>query len=162
MKRRIFTIIILFVAGLRLCTGAVQASYAFPWPGVLPDRPILYKIKVFRNKLILKMLSRPVSRIEFELLMADKTLYAAKLLLEKGKTALAKETALKGENYMSMLVSEYSKVANVPLRLEEKIDQAYPAHQDLIARLGENYKDVDYFSKTNYTLIQKIRNDRKK
>lgn len=134
------------------------ANYALPWPGILPDNEILYKIKVVRNKLIARMIYSDIKRIEFYLLMADKTLYASKLLQDKGKTDLAYETALKGENYMSMLVSEYVKIKTVPEYIDNKINNAYPAHQELIKELG--FKDVDYFSKTNYELIQKIRNEK--
>lgn len=145
-----------------------KLEYLFPWPGILPDQPFLYKIKVLRNKVISRMFIRGVSRVEFNLLMADKTLYAARLLMDKKRFDLAKETAVKGENYFSVLVSEYAKVVNdVPDELNVHIDRAYTAHQLLIAGFlhdapdsdKRTFIDVDYFSKTNYELIQKIRQD---
>ncbi len=137
-------------------------DYQFPWPGILPDRTFLYKLKVFRNKIITKIIYSSVKRIEFDLLMADKTLYASKLLLDKGKSELAKETALKGENYFSILVSDYgavlTKKQKVPDNLNQKITRAYEAQQRLITYLTdkappddkETYRQVDYFSKSNY------------
>lgn len=154
--------------------GAVSlVEYQLPWPGILPDHP-LYKAKVLRNKVIAKMIITPVKRVEFDLLMADKTLYAATLLLDKGNSELAKETALKGENYFSLLVSDYgtvlAKKIQMPLRLNEKIDNAYNAHQLLIANLKDKashddkiiYDQIDYFSKTNYQMIVEIRKNNNK
>lgn len=135
--------------------------YQFAWPGILPDHP-LYKLKTVRNKIIYKIIYSPVKRVEFDLLMADKTLYASKLLLDQGKSQWAKETALKGENYFSMLVSDYrivvAKKQILPRSLHQKIDKAYFAHQQVIKYLTENasikdketYRQVDYFSKSNY------------
>lgn len=149
---------------------AAESAYQFAWPGILPDHP-LYKVKVFRNKVIAKMLITPVKRVEFDLLMADKTLYAAKLLMDKQKFALAKDTALKGENYFSTLVSDYAKVSKeVPKDLNDRIDLAFEAHQVLIRHFIEvardedkqSYKDIDYFSKINYQMIVEIRKNNSK
>jgi len=107
--------------------------------------------------------------MEFDLLMADKTLYAAQLLFYKGEFELAKDTALKGENYFSLLVSEYAKAPTMPsLDFDTRIDRAYVAHQELLTHLieaasdkdKEVYGQVDYFSKTNYELLKKIRSER--
>ena len=147
-------------------TYANNAEYQFPWPGILPDQVFLYKLKVLRNKVIQKILYSNVSRVEFDLLMADKTLYAAKLLMEKGNLPLARETAFKGENYFSTLVSDYAKVSKeVPKDLNDRIDRAFEAHQILILHFIEvareedkqSYKDIDYFSKINYQMILEIR-----
>lgn len=146
----------------------VQAGYTLSWPGMLPDHP-LYIIKVARNKLIEKMIYSPMKRIEFDLLMADKTLYASRLLMDKGEQKLAAETALKGENFMSILVSDYRTAKGsallVPKELDQKITEAYVAHQELIAYLivhaqdpyKEVYKQVDYFSKTNFSTLEGLR-----
>lgn len=144
--------------------------YVLPWPGILPDRKVLYAIKVVRNRLIARMLSDDVKRVEFYLLMSDKTLYASRLLADKGEFALAKETALKGENFFSMLVSVYARVApRIPQSLDDRIDRSYAAHQSLLESLassvpesdGGTFRDVDYFSKTNYRLIEGMRTVRK-
>ncbi len=149
-----------------------RIDYQFPWPGILPDHP-LYKLKVARNKLIYKIIYNPMKRVEFDLLMADKTLYASKLLLEKGQGELAKETALKGENYFSVLVSDYgtvlAKKQKLPFNLYQKIDKAYQAHQQLIKYLRENateedkatYDQVDYFSKSNYQSFLELQKQKK-
>lgn len=166
--KRLIIILIISVCLVAFLTPVVFAqkppvtAYQFPWPGILPDRTFLYKLKVLRNKIIANIIYSPVKRVEFDLLMADKTLYASKFLLDKGKSALAKETALKGENYFSILVSDYGSVLakkqKVPDLLNQKIIQAYDAQQELIKYLidkapledKEIYSQVDYFSKLNY------------
>lgn len=144
-------------------------TYQFPWPGILPDHP-LYKLKVLRNKIIAKIIYSPMKRVEFDLLMADKTLYASKLLMDQGKWELAKETALKGENYFSILVADYARVKQrnevIPGQLRARIDQAYEAHQQLIDYLVQKapeadkktYQDIDFFSDENYRVLQNIDN----
>ncbi|MEK7587591.1 MAG: hypothetical protein AAB457_02125 [Patescibacteria group bacterium] len=147
-------------------TPSVMA-YQFPWPGILPDHP-LYKLKVLRNKIIAKIIYSPVKRVEFDLLMADKTLYASKLLLDKGQGDLAKETALKGENYFSILVTDYARAKGknqvIPGQLRARIVRAYEAHQQLIDYLGQKapeadkktYRDIDFFSDENYRVLQNL------
>ncbi|GEM_PF-1458137 len=142
-------------------------AYQFPWPGILPDHP-LYKLKVLRNKIISKIIYSPVKLIEFDLLMADKTLYASKLLLDKGKGDLAKETALKGQNYFSILVSDYARAKQksevIPGQLRARIAGAYEAHQQLIRYLGQKaavadkktYRDIDFFSDENFRVLQNL------
>lgn len=144
-------------------------AYQFPWPGILPDHP-LYKLKVLRNKIIAKIIYSPVKRVEFDLLMADKTLYASKLLLDKGEGDLAKETALKGENYFSVLVADYARAKQkkevMPGQLRAHIARAYEAHQHLIDYLGQKapkadkktYRDIDFFSDENYRVLQNLDN----
>lgn len=184
MKLTTYTLLIIFLmlSGIYWCAIQFRTSvstfvpgqgnektYNYPWPGILPDQKVLYKLKVLRNKVISKIIYSDVKRVEFDLLMADKTLYSAKLLMEKGNTELAKDTALKGENYFSILVSDYNNVSRqIPVWLDGKIDLAYLAHQILIQELFDKapekdknvYKEIDYFSNVNYAFIQKIRNDR--
>ncbi len=145
------------------------AAYQFPWPGILPDHP-LYKLKVLRNKIIANIIYSPVKRVEFDLLMADKTLYASKLLLDKGQGELAKETALKGENYFSILVADYARAKQknevISGQLRARIARAYEAHQQLISYLGQKapeadkktYRDIDFFSDENYRVLQNLDN----
>lgn len=164
MNKLLFSAALVFL----FLASPVHAGYTLPWPGMLPDHP-LYVLKVARNKLIQKMIYSPVKRIEFDLLMADKTLYASRMLMDKGEQKLAAATALKGENYMSILVSDYrtaiEKKIAVPHALDQKIDEAHAAHQELIAYLiahaqiseKEVYGQVDYFSKTNFDALRALR-----
>lgn len=149
----------------------VNAQYKYPWPGILPDHP-LYKIKVLRNKIIERLIYSPVRRVEYDLLTADKMLYAAELLNTKGETRLAQETILKGENYMSMLVSDYFHASasgyRIPESLSARISQAHVAHQALIFNLVAKaapqdkkiYEDVLYFSRKNQEMLEEERSRR--
>lgn len=144
-------------------------DYSLPWPGILPDNK-LYKVKVLRNKIIYRMIIDPVKKVEFDLLMADKTIYASKLLVDKGEISLAKETVLKGENYYSMLVQDYNqallKHEGIPAGLDRKVTLAARKHQEVFADLEnrvsredkETFRIVSNFSKINYDFIVGLRN----
>lgn len=167
----IFFLCILFYLVL-ITKAQASVDYPFPWPGILPDNK-LYKVKVLRNKIIGKIIIDPVKKVEFNLLMANKTIYASKLLMEKGKIDLSKETALKGENYYSMLVQDYNRALlagrKIPPVLDKKITLAAIKHQEIFKELGEdaNYEDkktfqiVSKFSKINYEFIVGLRNPKK-
>lgn len=151
-------------ANLKRDTSNFQSSL-----GLLPDNRF-YKLKVLRNKIIGKIIIEPVKKVEFDLLMADKTIYMSKLLIEKGEIDLSKETALKGENYYSMLVQDYNKTLlsheQIPSWLDQKITLAAIKHQEVFKQLedtvvGENKKTfqiVSKFSKINYNFIVGLKN----
>lgn len=152
-----------------LVTSRVYAfDYELAWPGILPDHP-LYKVKVLRNKIIERMIIHPSKKVEFHLLMSDKTIYASKLMFEKGNIPLAKDTALKGENYYSMLVQDYNQTLlaneNIPMWLDKKITRAAIKHQEIFQELQgkaedsdkETFQIVHKFSVINYGFIEELR-----
>ena len=63
-----------------------KPAYQLTSAGILPDHP-LYKLKLLRDKMILKYLCDPLKIIDFYLKQTDKGILAAKLLVEKGKFA---------------------------------------------------------------------------
>lgn len=178
MRRNSFTIIILIFIIVFLTFSqslfaqnkdSIQKSdYSLVWPGILPDSKF-YKLKVLRNKIIYKIIISPVKKVEFDLLMADKTIYASKLLVERGQIELAKETVLKGENYYSMLVQDYNRALlegkHIPRLLDDKITQAVIKHQEIFRELrervgkkdGETFQVVDNFSRINFNFILGLR-----
>lgn len=177
MKIRIIKAIALFLVWFYFIVGVAIASnnkvnYPLPWPGILPDNK-LYKLKVLRNKIIERMIVSPVKKVEFDLLMADKTIHASKLLIEKGEINLAKDTALKGENYYSMLVQDYNTALQrrekIPASLDRRITLAALKHQEIFKELegkaqGEDKKTfqvVRKFSEINYEFIVGLRNPKK-
>ena len=89
-------------ASLELATTTVQ--YYLPYPGILPDNP-LYKAKAVRDQVLLWTTFDPVKKAERQLLYADKRIYAAKVLLDGGKTKLAESTATKAEKYLEQSVN---------------------------------------------------------
>lgn len=148
---------------------ALAVEYSLAWPGILPDNRLFYKLKVLRNKIIYKMIINPVKKVEFDLLMADKTIYASKLLFDKGEINLAKETVLKGENYYSILVQDYNRAllkgGRIPFSLDSKITLAVVKHQEVFKEMEDKVKEkdketfqvVDNFSKINYQFIAGLR-----
>lgn len=171
MIKKVFIIIIVVFLLIPSYVFA-KTDYTLPWPGILPDHP-LYKLKVLRNKIIAKMIIDPVKKIESDLLMADKTIYASKLLVDKGKIALAKDTALKGENFYSILVQDYNnallKGKKIPSSLDWKITLAAIKHQEIFKELEnkvnsddkKTFQIVGNFSKINYDFIVGLRNPKK-
>ncbi len=149
-----------------------EVSYELAWPGMLPDHP-LYKVKVLRNKIIERMIISPVKKVEFDLLMADKTIYASKLLIDKGEISLAKETVLKGENYYSQLVQHYNKALlqgeKIPQDLDRRIMVAVKKHQEVFKESKKNLNNEDRksfeaaenFSYINATFIEGLRTQEK-
>lgn len=149
-----------------------ENSYQLAWPGILPDNQF-FKLKVLRNKIIEKMIIHPVKKVEFDLLMADKTIYASDLLVKKGKITLAKDIALKGENYYSNLVQDYNqallKDKKIPPVLDKKITKASQKHQEIFEELEESVPNEDKktfqivanFSKINYEFIVGLRSPKK-
>lgn len=167
MKKIIlFFLILCFIFTQNIFANTVE--YQLAWPGILPDNRI-YKLKVLRNKIIEKMIISPVKKVEFDLLMADKTIYASKLLVEKGEITLALDTALKGENYYSMLVQHYNHAKllgkKIPAVLDKKITLAAVKHQEVFKELEnkvkgkdkETFRIVRNFSKINYEFIVGLR-----
>ena len=147
-------------------------SYQLAWPGMLPDSPF-YKLKVLRSKIIERIIFDPVKKVEFDLLMADKTIYASKLLIDKKETDLAKDAALKGENFYSNLVQDYNKVLlqgrKMPLSLDRKITLSASRHQEIFKELEKKvntedektFQIVAKFSKINYDFIVGLRSSEK-
>lgn len=166
IKIFIFFLVLIFVFAKNIFANTVE--YHLAWPGLLPDSKI-YKLKVLRNKIIEKMIIDPVKKVEFDLLMADKTIYASKLLVEKGEMGLALETALKGEHYYSILVQDYNHALlagkKIPAVLDKKITLAAMKHQGVFKELEERAKREDKetlkivsnFSKINYEFIVGLR-----
>lgn len=171
MIKKVFIIITIFIL-LTPSYVFAKTDYMLAWPGILPDNR-LYKLKVLRNKIIARIIISPVKKVEYDLLMADKTIYASKILIEKGKIQLAKDTALKGENYYSMLVQDYNhaklKGKKIPPALDKKITLAAIKHQEIFTDLEskvngedkETFKIVNNFSKINYEFIVGLRNPKK-
>jgi hypothetical protein len=149
-----------------------KREYTLIWPGILPDNR-LYKLKVLRDKMIAKIIIDPVDKVSWDLLMADKTIYASKILLDKGEVNLSKETALKGENYYSLLVQDYNKSLlqnkKIPSSLDRKITLAVQKHQEIFQQeikkvSGEDkkaFQAAENFSEINYRFIEGLRKAKK-
>lgn len=142
-------------------------KYNLPYPGMLPDSPF-YKLKVLRDKIMLVLIQDPMKKVEYHLLLADKRIQMAKILVNKGKTELAKETALKGENEYTLLVFLFKDVQKKPNKaLFDKLELAALKHQEVLRGIttklkGEdkkNFETVIEFSKRNADELSTIYND---
>ncbi len=76
-----------------------KIEYFLPYPGMLPDSP-LYKIKMIRDRVMLWLTWDLGTKIDRELMYADKRINAAVFLVEGGKKELGVTTATKAEIYL--------------------------------------------------------------
>lgn len=83
-------------------------NYELAYPGMLPDNP-LYFLKMIRDKIIKLLINDPYKKVEFDVLNSEKRTYAAKFLVEKGKSDLAIDTISKGNNYFAEGITEITK-----------------------------------------------------
>lgn len=131
---------------------AVLETYQLPYPGMLPDSP-LFKVKTLRDKILLYFTTDYYKKARLQLHLADKTLFAALKMAEKGNLPLAVHTAFKGEHYYTLMVST---IRNAVYYGQEElnnsfVDQAYKAftaHQNLIDGMiaradGENKTQLE-------------------
>lgn len=126
-------------------SSATPGDYQLSWPGMLPDQP-LYKVKILRDRLVLWLVKDPVKRIEYYLLLADKGMYATRLLIDKGNVPLALITALKAENNYTLLVTEYRwaywYAKKLPSDLTQNIQRAAYKHQEILSGIISDLSDT--------------------
>lgn len=111
-----------------------EVNYQLPYPGILPDHP-LYPLKVFRDKVYDFLLSDPIKKAEFKLLMADKRLAMSYLLLNKGKTQLSEQTVSKSSKYYeeaALVFFKAEKEGREISFLRQKLIDASLKHEELI------------------------------
>ena len=126
------------------------AKYALAYPGMLPDSPF-YKLKVLRDKIMLALIQDPMKKVEHHLLLADKRIQMANILVNKGKIELAKETALKGENEYTLLVNLLKDEGKKPNKaLFDKLELAALKHQEVLGVITTKLKGED---KKNFETI---------
>ena len=139
-------------------------KYDLPHPGMLPDSPF-YKLKVLRDKVMLVLIQDTNKKAEYHLLLADKRIHMAKLLVDKGNVELAKETALKGENEITNLVNLLKDKREKPSKeLFDRVETASMKHQEVLGEIAkkvgdkdkETFETVIYFSKVNLEELRKI------
>lgn len=113
---------------------------------ILPDHP-LYRVTVLRDKVMLGLIADPVKKIEYYLILSDRGAHASRALLEKGNIRLAKETALKAENYDTLLVTDYKWVVwrhtSIPEELVTEIQGAIIRHRDIFQDMMDRVSQDD-------------------
>ncbi|MEK7165338.1 MAG: hypothetical protein AAB874_00840 [Patescibacteria group bacterium] len=126
-------------------------NYALPYPGILPGHP-LYFIKRFRDLLLSLLISNPVRKVEFYILMADKHLSTGVVLKEKGEIELAFKSWQDSVNYLTkgkaILFTSKSKFDN---NLKDRYKRAVIGHQEVLKlQVGEEasvYKQIQDLAK---------------
>ena len=88
-------------------------AYLLAYPGILSDSP-LYKFKLLRDKIWFSLTQDPSKKAKLYLLFADKKIAMAKTLAQKNEFALARDSALKGENEMTELTFFYKNNNLIP------------------------------------------------
>lgn len=88
-----------------------NVNYELPYPGMLPDNPF-YFLKAIRDGIVKFLINDELKRSKFSLLNAEKRMFAGKLLVDKGKEALAIETISKSNNYLHEAVVAIDKYAS--------------------------------------------------
>lgn len=139
-------------------------QYDLAFPGMLPDHP-LFKLKILRDRMQLAMTSDPEARIRLLLRFADKRMLAAAILVDKHSWKLAKETVLKAEHYITLLIPEFYNLEQ-PLdqKLLQKFQTASLKHQEVLAKLRERvpaddqivFSQVIEFSQRNQSEIENL------
>ena len=114
-------------------------DYPLTWPGLLPDH-FLYPIKMVRDRLLLFFTTNPLKKAELLLKLADKRVWAAKMLLDKEKEELASTTATKAERYLER-AHDQAKLAQENGQdvsaFFEKLSLASRKHEEVLVEAGE-------------------------
>jgi hypothetical protein len=76
----------------------MNVQYDLPYTGILPDNP-LYFLKALRDNVLGLLITDPLKKAQYDLLMADKRLSGAEALIIKNKDDLAVTTLSKSGNY---------------------------------------------------------------
>ena len=139
-------------------------EYKLPYPGMLPDNA-LYKLKVLRDKIMLTLIYDPVKKAQYHLLLANKQLLMSKMLVDKGNIPLAAETALKGENRMTLMTFVFKNANLAPQTgFLDEAKQATLKHRELLkeiitkvpAEATETFSTVMGFSQRNIEELQRL------
>jgi len=143
---------------------AGKNDYRLVYPGILPDNP-LYKFKVLRDKITAFFISDPEKKINFYLLQTDKQIAMVPMLVDKKEIALAKTTALKGEDNFTQLVFVYRNYDMKPdIKTYQKLKKAADKHQEVLVNVmrkinandAKTFQQVINFSKTNVDSLDTI------
>jgi len=114
-----------------------RVQYELAYPGILPDHP-LYFLKATRDRLVSVLINDTQKRAEFNLLTADKRMYAGVFLIKKDKDELAISTMSKGSNYFQEAFDQVQvmKKASKPTHdITNRLLTASQKYQEVYAEL---------------------------
>lgn len=115
-------------------------KYELPYPGLLPDHP-LYIFKSIRDLLLRALISHPIKKVEFDLLMADKRLNMAIFLFQKQKTELGVKTVAEGIDYLKIAKTHITEIppsfnSQIPAS-KEKFERSLTAYLEILSQLSQ-------------------------
>ena len=120
-----------------------QEEYILAWPGLLPDHP-LYRLKMIRDKVWGFLIRDPLKKSQWCLLMADKRIWAAQLLMEKGRFDLAVSTAAKAEKYLERAIDrafQAKEMGGGDKAFFEKMLNASLKHEEVLQEIQQNLSE---------------------
>jgi len=120
-----------------------KVDYALAWPGILPDH-FLYPVKMIRDRIWLFLTNDVSKKGEALLKMADKRIWSAQMLLEKGKEELAISTASKSEKYLERAADQVriaEEKGKDVVALRERLLLAGRKHEEVLMGMSEKVSD---------------------
>jgi hypothetical protein len=129
-----------------------KIEYQLAYPGILPDHP-LYKLKMVRDRIWLFLTTNPTNKAEVLLLFADKRIYAATSLVDKGKIELGWTTATKAEKYLERAVNQALKLENEEnvQPFLNKLATAIKKHEEVLIQLSQKTEDSRFKQLLTYS-----------
>lgn len=128
-----------FAQAISTSPAALNVHYNLPYTGILPDNP-LYFLKALRDNVYNLLITDPLQKSNYDLLMADKRLGAASALLDKGKVDLAITTLSKSGNYFYLAIQQAAaakKQGEDTSGILAKLLTASLKHQQVIFKMEE-------------------------
>jgi hypothetical protein len=119
--------------------AALNVQYTLPYTGILPDNP-LYFLKALRDNILNMLITDPLQKANYDLLMADKRLGAAQILVDEGKVDLAITTLSKSENYFYLAIQQAAVAKKQGENTDEIVSKLLTAslkHQQVIFSMEE-------------------------
>lgn len=130
--KKFFVFLVVFYFAVFSWVGQVRAvEYALPYPGMLPDNP-WYFLKVVRDQIMTVVITDPVQKSFYLLLLSDKRTAAGEVLIKGGKVALGKTTLEKSEEYFSQAVALAAKTKDKDL--VAKLVVAGAKHSEILTK----------------------------
>lgn len=114
-----------------------RVNYELAYPGILPDNP-LYFLKMIRDKIVKVLITDTLKKAEFNLLNAEKRMYAAQFLVDKKKFDLAITTASKSNNYFDEAIFEMKNIqsrTSETLPLLQKMKTVISKNEEVLSDL---------------------------
>lgn len=113
----------------------LHVNYELPYPGMLPDNP-LYFLKVIRDGIVKMLINDPFKKAQFSLNVAEKRMYAGKMLVDKDEDRLAVEIIGKSNNYLD----DALKAIVVAKKLNPKNPDIRPFLQQFKTAVQKHYE----------------------